>query len=149
PVHSIELGQTLKSQTGEYHYDFMNTGVEHVVVFTDDVDSIDIVPEGSSIRYHSHFPKGTNANFAEIQSDGIIKVRTYERGVEDETLACGTGVTAVAIAAILTQGQAAPVSILVRGGDLLKVDFDRDGDDIRNITLTGPAKVVFTGTIEV
>lgn len=149
PVHSIELGQVLNSEQGSYQYDFMNTGVEHVVVFTDDVESVDIVPEGSAIRYHHNFPKGTNANFAEIQSDGIIKVRTYERGVEGETLACGTGVTAVAIAANLTKNLPKPISVLVRGGDTLTVDFKRDGDSISDITLTGPAVTVFQGTIEV
>jgi len=149
PVHSIELNQELRTDRGSYHYDFMNTGVEHVVVFNDDVDGIDIIPEGSAIRYHPNFPKGTNANFAQIQEDGVIKVRTYERGVEDETLACGTGVTAVAIAANLTKGQPTPVSTLVRGGDTLTVDFQRDGDAISHITLTGPAKVVYNGTIEI
>jgi diaminopimelate epimerase len=149
PVHSIELGQSLKTNHGEYAFDYMNTGVEHVVVFHDDVDSIDIVPEGSDIRYHQRFPAGANANFAEIQDDGIIKVRTYERGVENETLACGTGVTAVAIAASLTKGLNAPIDIRVRGGDLLTVDFNRDGDTISNISLSGPAKVVFTGIVNV
>lgn len=149
PVHSIELGQSLKTNQGEYAFDFMNTGVEHVVVFHDDVDSIDIVPEGSGIRYHERFPAGTNANFAEIQDDGMIKVRTYERGVENETLACGTGVTAVAIAASLTKGLNAPIDIRVRGGDLLTVDFNRDGDTISDISLSGPAKVVFTGIVNV
>lgn len=149
PVHSIELDQELSTEHGSYHYDFMNTGVEHVVVFSEKVDPIEIIPEGSAIRYHSNFPAGTNANFAEIQEDGVIKVRTYERGVEDETLACGTGVTAVAIAANLTKGQPTPVSVLVRGGDTLLVDFQRNGDSISNITLTGPAKVVYQGRIEI
>ncbi len=149
PVHSIALDQSLSTRNGEFQYDFMNTGVEHVVVFRPDVDQVDIVPEGSAIRYHDNFPDGTNANFAEIQDDGVIKVRTYERGVEDETLACGTGVVAVAIAANLTREQPTPVSMLVRGGDVLSVDFDRQGDAISNITLTGPAKVVYTGVVEV
>ena len=149
PVHSVELDQELETEHGSYYYDFMNTGVEHVVVFSDAVDRIDIVPEGSAIRYQSRFPKGTNANFAEIQKDGVIKVRTYERGVEDETLACGTGVTAVAIAANLSKNQPTPISVLVRGGDTLSVDFQREGDDISNISLTGPAKVVFRGQVEI
>ena len=149
PVHSIELGQTLSTTQGEYPFDFMNTGVEHVVVFRENVDNIDIVAEGSAIRYHERFPEGTNANFAEIQDDGIIKVRTYERGVENDTLACGTGVTAVAIAANLTKRIPTPLTIRVRGGDILEVDFQRDGDTISNITLNGPAKVVFTGTVNV
>lgn len=149
PVHSIKLDQTLETDQKTYSYDFLNTGVEHVVVFNDDVDQIDIVSEGRSIRRHHQFPAGTNANFAEIQENGVIKVRTYERGVEDETLACGTGVTAVAIAANLTKGQPTPVSVLVRGGDILTVDFQRIGDSVSSITLSGPAKVVYRGSIEI
>ena len=149
PVHSIELGQTLVTDHGSYDYAFMNTGVEHVVVFTDDVEAIDIVPEGSAIRYHERFPDGTNANFAQIEDDGLITVRTYERGVENETLACGTGVVAVAITANLTKILPTPISMRVRGGDTLQVDFAREGDEVSDISLTGPAKVVFTGNVEV
>jgi diaminopimelate epimerase len=149
PVHSIELDKTLSTDHGFYQFAFMNTGVEHVVVFTEDVESIDIIPEGSAIRYHDRFPAGTNANFAQIGEDGLIKVRTYERGVENETLACGTGVVAVAITANLTKNLPTPISVSVRGGDILTVEFSRDGDAISDITLTGPAKVVFTGSIEV
>jgi len=149
PVHSLALGKQLATSEGQYQYDFMNTGVEHVVTYTQDVESINIVPEGSAIRYHESFPSGANANFAEIQTDGIIKVRTYERGVEDETLACGTGVTAVAISANLTRDLPTPISVLVRGGDVLKVDFQCSGNEITDITLTGPAKVVFTGSVSI
>lgn len=150
PVKDLVLDQSLTSPHGTYSYHFMNTGVEHFVSFVDDVSKIDIKPEGSAIRYHDQFaPRGTNANFAEIQPDGIIKVRTYERGVEDETLACGTGVTAVAIAAVLKGLANAPVSVLVAGGDVLTIGFDLDGDKVSNITLTGPAKNVFTGTVEI
>ena len=150
PVKDLVLDQTLKTPHGEYNYHFMNTGVEHVVAFLDDVSKVDIRPEGSSIRYHEQFaPKGTNANFAQIMPDGIIKVRTYERGVEDETLACGTGVTAVAIAASLKGLAQQPVSVLVAGGDVLTIDFKRDGDTVADITLSGPAVNVFTGTVEV
>ncbi|EDY80747.1 diaminopimelate epimerase [Verrucomicrobiia bacterium DG1235] len=150
PMHDLRLDQTLSTPHGSFEYHFMNTGVEHVIVFRDDVDQVDIKSEGSSIRYHTEFePKGTNANFAEIQKDGVIKVRTYERGVEDETLACGTGVTAVAIAAALKGMAKAPVSLLVAGGDTLKIGFDLDGENVSNITLTGPAKNVFTGSAEV
>ncbi len=148
PVHSIELDQTLTTAHGSYDFAFMNTGVEHVVVFNEDVESVDIVPEGSAIRYHDRFPAGTNANFAQIGDDGVIVVRTYERGVENETLACGTGVVAVAITANLTKDLPTPISLSVRGGDTLKVDFNRDGNAISDITLTGPAKVVFTGKVE-
>ena len=149
PVHSIELGQTLVTDYGSYDYAFMNTGVEHVVVFTDDVEAIDIVPEGSAIRYHERYPGGTNANFAQIEADGLIIVRTYERGVENETLACGTGVVAVAITASLTKNLPTPISLRVRGGDTLQVDFARVGNEVSDISLTGSANVVFTGNVEV
>lgn len=150
PMHDLRLDQTLETPQGTFAYHFMNTGVEHVVRFMDDVSSVDIVPEGSAVRYHPDFaPKGTNANFAQIQTDGIIKVRTYERGVEGETLACGTGVTAVAIAAVLKGFSKTPVSLRVAGGDVLAIDFDRNGDAVSNVTLTGPAKTVFTGTVNV
>ncbi|MBC2605404.1 diaminopimelate epimerase [Pelagicoccus albus] len=150
PMHDLRRDKTLVTPHGSFEYQFMNTGVEHVVAFVDDVDAIDIKPLGSSVRYHQDFePKGTNANFAQVQDDGIIKVRTYERGVEDETLACGTGVTAVAIAATLKGLAEAPVSLLVAGGDILTIDFDRDGETVNNVTLTGPAKNVFTGTVEI
>ncbi|MDQ8184147.1 diaminopimelate epimerase [Pelagicoccus sp. SDUM812002] len=148
PMRDLKLDQTLVTERGSFTYHFMNTGVEHVVSFVDDVSAVDIRPEGSAVRYHKDFaPKGTNANFAQIQPDGIIKVRTYERGVEDETLACGTGVTAVAIAASLKGHAQAPVSLLVAGGDVLTIDFDRDGETVSNVTLTGPAKNVFAGTV--
>lgn len=150
PMRDLRLNQTLETPHGTYPYHFMNTGVEHVVAFVEDVSAIDIKPEGSAVRYHEVFePKGTNANFAQLLPDGIIKVRTYERGVEDETLACGTGVTAVAIAASLTGLVTAPVSLLVAGGDVLTIDFVRNGEAVTDVTLTGPAKNVFTGTIEV
>ena len=149
PVRDIRLDQRLNAPQGEVAYDFLNTGVEHVVVFTEDVSKIEIRPEGSAIRYHEAFaPKGTNANFAQKLADGSIRVRTYERGVEDETLACGTGVTAVAIAAVLRGIAEQPVAVRVAGGDTLSVGFERNGDSISSITLTGPAVNVFSGTVQ-
>ena len=76
-------------------------------------------------------------------------MRTYERGVEDETLACGTGVTAVAILAHLVHGVEKPINLKVAGGDILTVDFNINGDTIENVTLTGPAKSVYSGTINI
>ncbi|MDQ8204590.1 diaminopimelate epimerase [Pelagicoccus sp. SDUM812003] len=150
PLKDLALDQSLTTPHGTFNYHFMNTGVEHVICFVDDVEEVDIRPEGSAIRYHEQFaPKGTNANFAQIMPDGVIKVRTYERGVEDETLACGTGVTAVAIAAVLKGLSQQPVSVLVAGGDVLTIGFKRDGGSVSEITLTGPAVNVFTGTVEV
>ena len=86
-------------------------------------------------------------NFAQLDGEQVL-VRTYERGVEDETLACGTGVTAVAILSHLVHGVEKPVSLKVAGGDTLGVDFNIDEDTIDQVTLTGPAKVVYTGSVE-
>ncbi|MFZ4774028.1 MAG: diaminopimelate epimerase [Terrimicrobiaceae bacterium] len=129
---------------------FLNTGVPHAVVFVEDVEAIDLATAGASLRWNPAFaPKGTNANFAQIVSPGNLILRTFERGVEGETLACGTGVCATAILHHLSTGAAAPVSVQVRGGDTLKVGFENPASgSIQNVTLTGPADFVFDGTIE-
>jgi len=148
PVAGLELDKSLSTEHGDYTYHFLNTGVEHAVIFTDALSEIRIQEEGSALRYHEAFaPAGTNANFASARPDGSLKVRTYERGVEGETLACGTGVCAAAIAGALKGMTSAPVSVEVAGGDTLTVDFEADGQRIQNLTLTGPAKVVYTGTV--
>lgn len=148
PVFDVNMNKEITTEHGTYAYHFMNTGVPHVLIFSEDVDSVDIKPEGRALRMHENFqPNGSNINFGQIQDNGIIKIRTYERGVEDETLACGTGVTAMAIAAHKIHQLPTPISVLVKGGDILKVDFDKNGEDISKITLTGPAKVVFQGKI--
>jgi diaminopimelate epimerase len=136
-------------QQAVVHY--VNTGVPHVVRFVEDLARVDILSEGAELRRHQAFaPKGANANFARITDDKQrIEIRTYERGVEAETLACGTGVTATAIIAHLLFGVEKPIQIQVAGGDTLRVDFDREGESLRNVTLTGPAKVVFEGTVEI
>lgn len=145
----LRLEQTVPLPAGPAVIHQVNTGVPHVVRFVADVRAIDIRAQGAELRFHPAFaPKGANANFAQVQPDGLVVARTYERGVEDETLACGTGVTAVGILAHLVHAVAKPVRVRVAGGDTLKVDFQRDGDAIRNVTLTGPAKVVFTGATE-
>jgi len=127
---------------------FLNTGVPHAVVFVDDLEAADIRKDGAALRYHPAFaPKGTNANFVQVLGPSSITIRTYERGVEDETLACGTGVCAAAILHHLRSGDAAPVSVKVRGGDTLQVGFVREGDSFRDVTLKGPADFVFDGKI--
>lgn len=139
----------LKNGPAVVHY--VNTGVPHVVRFVEDLAAVNLPVEGAELRRHKAFgPKGANANFARLGRDGeVIRIRTYERGVEEETLACGTGVTATAIIAHLVHGVEKPVKIGVAGGDILCVDFEREGENFTNVTLTGPAKVVFEGTIEV
>jgi diaminopimelate epimerase len=128
---------------------FINTGSPHYVVFTEGVEKMDVFSEGKKLRWAPEFaPGGTNVNFAEI-IDNTLCLRTFERGVEDETLACGTGITASAIASVLSgRFVSAPVNVRARGGNL-KVEFDvRDGK-VTNIWLTGPATFVFEGEIKI
>jgi diaminopimelate epimerase len=128
---------------------FINSGVPHVVVAVAQVDDVDVPREGKIIRYHEAFsPKGTNVNFIEKRGAGKISVRTYERGVEDETLACGTGVVASALVFAATEATKGPISVIARGGDELRVGFEKIDEQFRNVSLTGPAEFVFEGTIE-
>ena len=128
----------------------LNTGVPHAVIFVPDADKAMVQQLGAEIRYHPHFaPKGTNVNFAQVLGPNHIRVRTYERGVEGETLACGTGVTASALIASRVHGFKAPVKVTVQGGDVLEVDFREAGGEFTDVQLTGPAEFVYDGRIEV
>jgi diaminopimelate epimerase len=124
----------------------LDTGSPHYIRFMDDLDQLDVFTEGRKIRYNSQYSeKGINVNFVSRENDGI-RVRTYERGVEDETLSCGTGVTASAIAASIGMGQQ-HVFINVEGGKL-EVAFNRlDEQHCNDIWLIGPATFVFSGKI--
>lgn len=128
---------------------FINTGSPHYVVFKNDVKDIDVNEEGKILRWSEDFaPGGTNVNFVEAEQDGIY-VRTFERGVEEETLSCGTGVTASAIASVLTgHFDTKSVSVRTRGGNL-SVSFNVSGKNISDIWLSGPATFVFEGEINV
>jgi len=134
----------------EIKANFINTGVPHTVVFVEGLDKIDVDSIGSGIRYHDEFkPKGSNVNFVEIVDDRNIKIRTYERGVEGETLACGTGSVASAIISTLkAQGSGLKVNVHTKGG-VLKVEFDNIKNKIKNVYLEGEAKIVFQGGIYV
>jgi diaminopimelate epimerase len=144
PATSLEAG----GETLDVH--FLNTGVPHAVVFVDDLEAVDILRLGSGLRYHTHFaPKGTNANFVQVLAPGEIAIRTYERGVEGETLACGTGVTACALIHHLESGAISPIAVRVKGGETLRVGFETGATlgEFTNVTLTGPADFVFDGTV--
>lgn len=127
----------------------LNTGVPHAVVFVEDLEGTDIVNLGAAIRYHDHFqPKGTNANFVQVIAPDHLAVRTYERGVEGETLACGTGITACALIHHLLTGAPSPIKVNVRGGDTLAIGFEPGAHQtFSKVTLTGPAEFVFEGEI--
>ena len=129
---------------------FINSGVPHVVVPVAQVGDVDVSREGSALRHHEAFsPKGANVNFIEKCGADKIAVRTYERGVEDETLACGTGVVASALIFAATGNVKSPIGVIAHGGDELQVGFEKIDKQFRNVTLTGPAEFVFEGTIEV
>lgn len=146
--HSLRMGLVLDVAGRALEVHFVNTGVPHAVVVVDDLESVPVVEWGAALRYHREFqPKGTNANFLKVTPDGIA-IRTYERGVEGETLACGTGMVACALVHHLLNGAASPVKVKVKGGDTLEIGLERDGDAFKNVTLTGPADIVFEGEIK-
>ncbi len=141
------LAQRADFGWGEIEYHFMNTGVPHVVVYVPDIEKIEIVPHGRAIRRSPIFPRGTNVNFVQLAGPRDLLVRTYERGVEDETLACGTGVTAAALLTNRVHHRALPLRVKVRGGDTLTVDARADGPTFHAVTLLGPAVEIFAGEI--
>ena len=127
----------------------VDTGVPHAVLFVDDFAAVDIYALGREIRFHRDFmPAGTNVNFVQLLEGGALKVRTYERGVENETLACGTGATAAALLAAVLGKTASPVDIVTSGGDRLTISFDlQDGPAAANVFLRGPAHVIYSGEL--
>jgi diaminopimelate epimerase len=128
----------------------INTGVPHAVVLVEDLDGTDVHNLGAALRHHHHFqPRGTNVNFVRQLGPQDLAIRTYERGVEAETLACGTGVVASALTVAALTGAESPIRVLVKGGDTLSVDFLRSGDGFDHVVLTGPADFVFEGDIAV
>ena len=132
------------------HVHFINSGVPHVVVPVSKVEDVDVRKRGEALRRHAKFsPAGANVNFIEKRGPKKISIRTYERGVEDETLACGTGVVASALIFAATEKVDGPISVTVRSGSELAVDFNRAGHKFTNVTLTGPAEFAFEGTIEI
>jgi diaminopimelate epimerase len=142
---------------------YVDTGAPHVIIKIEDMlrdpknlnssyknlDEVPVYDTGREIRYLNDFaPEGTNVNFIKI-IDGKIYIRTYERGVESETLACGTGAVAAAYFGFVNEKLIPPVYLKTRGGDELAVDFKTDGSELKEVSLTGPAKIIFSGEISV
>ena len=152
PTDGQDLGGLLLPDGTDFaKASFLNTGVPHVVVTVPDVETVDVHPLGRAIRYHERFaPKGTNANFIQPLARDLVLLRTYERGVEGETLACGTGATAAALIHAESQGWegAGSIAVRVRSGDTLRVGFERTGPfQFEKVTLGGPADFVFNGEV--
>jgi diaminopimelate epimerase len=139
-VKNVEIGKD---------YFLLNTGSPHFIVFVEDLTDINVYENGREIRYSDRFrTEGVNVNFVEIKTDGI-EVATYERGVENETFSCGTGVTAAAIAYFLKNGKSTQVPIQTKGGNL-NVRFNKNTEGVfNNVWLCGPAIQVFEGTFKV
>ena len=127
----------------------VNTGVPHAILEVDDIDEYPVVDTGRALRHHDVFlPEGTNVDFVRVLDEGRIALRTYERGVEDETLACGTGAVASAIVMAALKRVRPPVSVQTRGGDTLEVGFYMSDLGFCDVTLSGNAEVVYLGAIE-
>ncbi len=127
---------------------FINTGVPHVVYFVDNIDIVNVKELGAKTRYHDYFEdEGTNVNFVEVVDKKTVKIRTYERGVEDETLACGTGSTAAAVIAVLEGKCESPVDVVTRSGKILKVYVYKNKDSVEKVYLEGDALLSYIGTM--
>lgn len=133
--------------SGEVH--FINTGVPHVVIFVNDLQTLDVHGIGRRLRYHPAFaPAGTNANFVLVRDPHHLEVRTYERGVEAETLACGTGSIASAILATRHLLAQSPVSVKTASGENLTISFEPTASGAKQVVLQGGAVTVFRGYVE-
>ena len=139
------LNQNIVLGEESYTYHFVNTGVPHAVIEVKNLDRFDVQKFGAMVRYHQEFaPKGTNANFITITGTDSLSIRTYERGVEAETLACGTGIVAAGLVAARLGRVTPPVKITTAASYLLEVNCD---NNLQNATLRGPAEHVFRGQL--
>lgn len=146
--HGLTLDQRLVIEGKEEAIFSLNTGVPHAVLFVEDLETIDVVRLGRAIRYHAHFaPQGTNVNFVRVEDDSHLSVRTYERGVEDETLACGTGTVASALVSAFQGKVKSPVAVKTRGGEVLTVHFEIQGKDVKKVFFEGEVHVIYEGEI--
>jgi diaminopimelate epimerase len=148
PPKDLRTSFDIKIKGKPLKVNFVDTGVPHVVNITDDVEMVDVNGLGKEIRQHKLFaPDGTNANFVQVKDRNTIFTRTYERGVEDETLACGTGAVASAIVSSVLGHVDSPVKVKTRGGDALYIYFDKKSDGYDNVFLEGEVEVSYEGSV--
>jgi diaminopimelate epimerase len=154
---SVEMGNPVNMQwhlsvpVGEriYPLHYLDTGVPHAVLFVEKSDAVDLTDLGPKIRHHPCFhPSGTNFSVGEITSSRNIRLRTYERGVEGETLACGTGATAVALAGAYFHGLPSPITVTTRSKEQLEIAFQLENGCFSHVVMTGPAHFVYRGSIQ-
>jgi len=151
---SLKLNIPIKINNRILHVNSINTGVPHAVIFTEGLEKIDVFNLGRAIRYDKKFGSaGTNVDFVEVLKNDFIKIRTYERGVEDETLACGTGSVAAALITALctlyTVARTNKINVLTQSDETLKVYFDRLNNEFQNVWLEGKARIVYKGEYNV
>ncbi|MFQ5484947.1 MAG: diaminopimelate epimerase [Desulfobacterales bacterium] len=144
----LKLNDSLKMNGGLISVSRVNTGVPHVVVEVDDLEEAQVVEVGRQIRYHEAFsPEGTNVNFTCYNDDRNLSIRTYERGVEDETLACGTGAIAGALIMACKLKSRSPIKVKTRSGGYLKVHFKVKEDHFFEVFLQGDARIIYRGEL--
>jgi len=140
----LKLDEKISIEGKELVISSINTGVPHAVFFLDDIDGADVFRIGRAIRFHPHFtPAGANTNCVRLENPSWLSVRTYERGVEDETLACGTGTVASALITALKGGVSSPVSIKTRGGEVLLVHFEIKGEEVERVFREGDVHIIY------
>lgn len=148
PPKDVRLDRSIGAGKTIMNIHSVNTGVPHAIHFVENITNYPVKEMGSKIRYHKMFePEGTNADFVEPLDQSTISVRTYERGVEDETLACGTGVVASAVISHLARGIEVPVRALTKSKEVLKVYFRKEHNNFRDVFLEGKARIVFEGEV--
>jgi diaminopimelate epimerase len=145
----LRMNEEIALVNGRHLVDFINTGVPHTILWVEEVEALDISELGPQIRFHPHFqPAGTNVNFVRREEDHTLSLRTYERGVEAETLACGTGAVAAAAIAYRKGWARSPVAVRTRGGEILVVHLEEDsGGGIGAVFLEGMVTLVFQGEV--
>ncbi len=145
----LKLNIPLNINGEKYEVNFVNTGVPHTILFVNDIRNTNVRGLGKIIRFHPRFlPNGTNVDFVKLENKKHIISRTYERGVEDETLACGTGATAAALITGLKfniRGSDCKIEVKTQSGEMLKIYFDNLKDKITNVYLEGRAEIVYKG----
>jgi diaminopimelate epimerase len=152
---AVEMGRPLNIQWNlllpgaPFSLHFLNTGVPHTIFFTDDIEQVDLGQIGPWVRFHTQFaPTGTNVNAVQVMANQTVKIRTYERGVEAETLACGTGATAAALAAAHLKQLKSPVKVLTRSQEQLEIRFCREKDKFTEVKMIGAAHYIYKGEVD-
>jgi len=144
----VRRGILVHTTAGKFLCHAVNTGSPHVVTFVEDLEKVDVTATGRELRGHKEFmPEGTNVNFVKVMGKDSIAIRTYERGVEAETLACGTGSIASAVITAMERGARSPVTVRTRSGEILRVGFAFDGEKTTSISLEGHTRIVFSSNI--